>query len=228
MKSYLVAGVVAITATASVVLVGQGVAGNQQAALGPVASGELPAQVDSQLAAMTLDAREAGSEQSRQQVGEVLAQREAARLQAEAEAKAKAEAEARAKAEREAAEARAAAAQSQSRSSTSSSTGSSNQAPAAAAPSTSGGGNSNWESTRLCIMRKESGGNYSIVSSNGKWHGAYQFAVGTSNGVAQSMGRPDLVGIPASRWSPADQDRAFWTLWNNGAGRHHWPTARGC
>ena len=85
-----------------------------------------------------------------------------------------------------------------------------------------------YESTRQCIVNKESGGNYSVVSSNGMWHGAYQFTVETSTAAAQRMGRSDLVGVPASQWAPADQDAAFWTIWNHGAGRGNWPTAAGC
>ena len=88
--------------------------------------------------------------------------------------------------------------------------------------------NAAYEGTRQCIVSKESGGNYSIVSSNGLWHGAYQFTQGTSDAAAQQMGRGDLVGTPASQWAPADQDQAFWTIWNNGAGRGNWPTAAGC
>ena len=84
------------------------------------------------------------------------------------------------------------------------------------------------ESTRKCIVRKESGGNYGIVSSNGSYHGAYQFSRSTGDVAAQRMGRADLVGTPASRWTRAEQDQAFWTIWNHGAGRHNWPTANGC
>ena len=85
-----------------------------------------------------------------------------------------------------------------------------------------------YDATRQCIVAKESGGNYDVVSSNGLWHGAYQFTQGTSDAAARQMGRGDLVGVPANQWSRADQDQAFWTIWNHGAGRHNWPTANGC
>ena len=88
--------------------------------------------------------------------------------------------------------------------------------------------NAGYENTRKCIVRKESGGNYGIVSSNGLYHGAYQFSRSTGDATARMMGRGDLVGTPVSSWSRYDQDTAFWTLWNNGAGRGHWPTAAGC
>lgn len=85
-----------------------------------------------------------------------------------------------------------------------------------------------YEATRQCIVAKESGGNYGIVSSNGMYHGAYQFSQGTSDAAAQKMGRPDLVGVPASQWTRAEQDEAFWVTWNHGAGSGNWPTAAGC
>ena len=107
-------------------------------------------------------------------------------------------------------------------------------APAPAAPAPTTGTNNDsladtgTDATRLCIMRKESGGNYSIVSKNGTYHGAYQFSRATGDATAKRMGRPDLVGTPVSQWTPAEQDQAFWTLWNHGAGRGNWPTAHGC
>ncbi len=43
------------------------------------------------------------------------------------------------------------------------------------------------------------------------------------------MGRPDLLGVPVNRWSRFEQDEAFWTIFNRGAGAHHWAGGRwGC
>ena len=84
------------------------------------------------------------------------------------------------------------------------------------------------DATRRCIVRKESGGNYAIVSGNGMYHGAYQFSQPTANSAAVKMGRPDLVGVPPEQWDRYEQDMAFWVTWNHGAGRGNWPTARGC
>lgn len=104
-------------------------------------------------------------------------------------------------------------------------------AAAASAPTTNGIAdsvysgsyyNAAYDSTRRCIVQRESGGDYGISSSNGMWHGAYQFALDTSNVAAQQMGRPDLVGVTANNWSRHDQDQAFWVMWNNGAGAAHW------
>jgi hypothetical protein len=57
-----------------------------------------------------------------------------------------------------------------------------------------------------CVRRRESGGNYSVVSSNGQWFGAYQMTRGTWDSTARHAGRPDLVGVPPNLASPADQD----------------------
>ncbi len=59
-----------------------------------------------------------------------------------------------------------------------------------------------WAALRQC----ESGGNYSIVSSNGLYRGAYQFAQGTWNSTAGSAW-PELVGVDPAEAAPADQDK---------------------
>ena len=85
-----------------------------------------------------------------------------------------------------------------------------------------------YDATRQCIAKKESGGNYAVVSGNGMYHGAYQFSQSTANTAAAKMGRPDLVGVPPEQWNRNQQDMAFWATWNHGAGRGNWPTAAGC
>lgn len=57
-----------------------------------------------------------------------------------------------------------------------------------------------------CIRRRESGGNYQIVSSNGLYHGAYQFLQSSWDSTAAHAGRVDLIGVPPEKASPADQD----------------------
>lgn len=84
------------------------------------------------------------------------------------------------------------------------------------------------ERTRRCIVRKESGGNYRIRSRTGKYRGAYQFNAQLARATARKMGRPDLARKPINTWSRFHQDKAFWTVWDKGRGRGHWPTARGC
>lgn len=75
-----------------------------------------------------------------------------------------------------------------------------------------------WAALRNC----ESGGNYSILNPSGQYRGAYQFSVGTWDGVARQF-RPDLVGVDPAAASPADQDAMALALYSlRGAGP--WPT----
>lgn len=57
-----------------------------------------------------------------------------------------------------------------------------------------------------CVRQRESGGNYSVSSSNGLYRGAYQFHQGTWNSTAAHAGRSDLVGRDPAAVAPADQD----------------------
>ena len=84
------------------------------------------------------------------------------------------------------------------------------------------------EGTRKCIVRKESRGNYRVVSRGGTYRGAYQFNAHLARATAKRMGRPDLADKTFNHWSRFEQDKAFWTVWNHGRGRGNWPTARGC
>lgn len=62
---------------------------------------------------------------------------------------------------------------------------------------------------------------YTANTGNG-YYGAYQFLLSTWNNTVRAMGREDLVGVLPSDAAPADQDAAFWFLWNGGAGASHW------
>ncbi len=66
-----------------------------------------------------------------------------------------------------------------------------------------------WEALRQC----ESFGNYSIISGNGLYHGAYQFGQATWNSTARSAGRTDLVDLPPSQAAPHEQDALALHLW---------------
>lgn len=205
MKNRLIAGgAAALAVTLTIGIVGTSVP--------TVAS--LPAQPDHVVAAgVTNRVAELEAEAAARAAAEAAAAEAAAK--AEAEAKAKAEAEAKAKAQTSAKPSRP-------------SGSTSNDRGIADSAYTGSYYNAAHEATRKCIVRKESGGNYGIVSSNGMYHGAYQFSRSTGDATARKMGRSDLVGTPVSKWSRAEQDQAFWTLWNHGAGRGNWPTARGC
>jgi hypothetical protein len=74
-------------------------------------------------------------------------------------------------------------------------------APPVTAPPTSGSD----AAFLACVRQRESGGNYSVVSSAG-YYGAYQFSIGTWNSTAAHAGRGDLVGVRPDHASPADQD----------------------
>jgi len=75
-----------------------------------------------------------------------------------------------------------------------------------------------WAALRQC----ESSGSYTIVSSNGLYHGAYQFYQPTWNGIARQLGRTDLVDVPPSQASAADQDAFALRLWEQ-RGPQPWP-----
>jgi len=72
-----------------------------------------------------------------------------------------------------------------------------------------------------CIRKHESGGNYRALNPSSGASGAYQFLDSTWQGVTGLPGK-------AMNYSPAQQDAAFWKLWNNGAGANQWVTAGMC
>ncbi len=90
------------------------------------------------------------------------------------------------------------------------------------------------EDVRRCIMKRESHAHYR--SSNGTYHGAYQMSAALGRGatfmmqpeVKKEMGAEGVAIVKALRkmtpnkWNRYWQDRAFWTIWRNGAGSKHW------
>jgi hypothetical protein len=90
------------------------------------------------------------------------------------------------------------------------------------------------EQYRLCVVQRESGGNYDEPS--GPWRGAYQFSDSLAAGALRAM-RPEfqkvygnvgmraldaLEGTLIHTWPRFFQDAAFWTTLNKGAGASHW------
>lgn len=65
-----------------------------------------------------------------------------------------------------------------------------------------------------CVIQAESSGNYQAVSPTGEYMGAFQFSQATWNEAALLAGRPDLVGVPPTQASPADQDELAVALYN--------------
>ncbi len=93
------------------------------------------------------------------------------------------------------------------------------------------------ESIRRCIMDRESNHRYRAVSAGGMYRGAYQMNRALARGASFMMQKevkkqmPEAVSqvrklrkIPTQQWSRYWQDRAFWTIWRNGKGKHHWRT----
>lgn len=96
------------------------------------------------------------------------------------------------------------------------------QAPTTAAPAAPSSGEptaAQWEALRQC----ESWGDYTVRSSNGLYHGAYQFGIGTWDNLASALGRNDLVGVLPNVASPADQDMMALELWRR-SGWAPWPS----
>jgi peptidoglycan hydrolase CwlO-like protein len=65
----------------------------------------------------------------------------------------------------------------------------------------------------VCTRARESGGNYSIVSADGRYYGAYQFLPSTWDTTAAHAGRDELIDVLPSRASAYDQDDMAWTLY---------------
>ena len=91
---------------------------------------------------------------------------------------------------------------------------------------------------RVCIRSRESNHDYRAVSRSGTYRGAYQFSralgigagwmiqrelvrTGTPKTIAKLIGR-QLREHPVNQWKPFWQDFAYWIVWNDGAGKHHW------
>ena len=74
-----------------------------------------------------------------------------------------------------------------------------------------------WAALRNC----ESGGDYSIVSSSGRYRGAYQFGRPTWDSVAE-RNNPLLVGVDPAAASAAEQDAMALALYRE-AGAGPWP-----
>ncbi len=98
--------------------------------------------------------------------------------------------------------------------------------PAASEKHWPGQGQPAVEKVRLCIMEREAGGDYRAVDPSHHWFGAYQFSRSASNKAARRMGRKDLIGVPANQWAPADQDAAFYVIYDLGRGKRAWRGGR--
>ena len=97
------------------------------------------------------------------------------------------------------------------------------------------------EKLRKCISKAESRHNYR-AGRGSFYRGAYQFSPTLSRGVTwmmqlevkKEMGKDGVLLVkklrdkPMNKWNRYWQDRAFWTIWAKGKGKHHWPTRKNC
>jgi hypothetical protein len=65
----------------------------------------------------------------------------------------------------------------------------------------------------VCTRARESGGDYTVVSADGLYYGAYQFLLSTWDATAAHAGRMELVGVVPNQASAYDQDDMAWTLY---------------
>jgi hypothetical protein len=70
----------------------------------------------------------------------------------------------------------------------------------------------------LCVIQRESGGNYSINTGNG-YYGAFQFSQSTWNFAAQDAGLSYLVNVLPSSATKAEQDTVAVALYALDGGR---------
>jgi muramidase (phage lysozyme) len=95
---------------------------------------------------------------------------------------------------------------------------------------------SKWENSRRCIMKRESHFSYRAANKSSTARGAYQFldsqwrdglvwmmlkeSKKTNDGLSAEI--KTLFDKPIHKWSRYYQDRAFFTAWQHGQGKHHW------
>lgn len=93
-----------------------------------------------------------------------------------------------------------------------------------------------WEDSRKCIMSRESHFSYRAANRSSTARGAYQFldsqwrdglvymmlkeSKETKDGLIKEI--KTLFDKPIHSWSRYYQDRAFFTAWRHGDGKHHW------
>jgi hypothetical protein len=88
-----------------------------------------------------------------------------------------------------------------------------------------------WERSRKCIMHRESKYDYRAANKSSSARGAYQFLDSQwRDGLVWMMldeggNKKEIKSLrdkPIHHWSRYWQDRAFFTAWRHGQGKHHW------
>ena len=95
------------------------------------------------------------------------------------------------------------------------------------------------EQYRLCVVQRESGGNYDEPSAGHQ--GAYQMSpslaeqalgamraeIRSEYGAKGTAALKKLEGVPIYKWARFWQDAAFWTIFDHGNGWRHWSSEWG-
>lgn len=96
-----------------------------------------------------------------------------------------------------------------------------------------------WAPIRKCIMDRESNFDYRARNSRSSAQGAYQFLdsqwrisltymmMKEADGLSERQAIKELRKYPIAKWSRYWQDRAFYTAFRHGEGKHHWKTTEG-
>ena len=96
-----------------------------------------------------------------------------------------------------------------------------------------------WAPIRKCIMDRESNYNYKARNRSSSAMGAYQFLdskwrvslthmmLDEARTMSERQAIKELRKYPIAKWSRYWQDRAFYTAFRHGEGRHHWKTTEG-
>jgi len=79
-----------------------------------------------------------------------------------------------------------------------------------------------WQDERLCIMHRESRGNFTADGRTGS--GAYQYVQATWSHYASLAGFDRWADKRAAKAPPAIQTAVFWRTWNKKKGAFHWGT----
>lgn len=96
-----------------------------------------------------------------------------------------------------------------------------------------------WAPIRKCIMDRESNYNYRARNKTSTAQGAYQFLdsqwrislthmmMDEARSLSERQAIKALREYPIAKWSRYWQDRAFYTAFRHGKGKHHWKTTEG-
>lgn len=94
-----------------------------------------------------------------------------------------------------------------------------------------------YEQFRLCVVQREAGGQYDVVSWGGPWRGAYQFSTGWKYEIVKRIdaemankygeeqwnrAKRRLLDTNIDQWNRFFQDAGFWAIFDGGNGARNW------